>query len=1089
MAQFPANIDLSSLDGSTGFKLTGSTFFGRSVASAGDVNGDGFADVIVGSSASASYVVFGQASGFAANIAAASLDGSTGFSLSGAGFSVNSAGDVNGDGFADLIVGDSGVSYVVFGHASGFAANIALGSLDGSTGFRLSGAGTAVASAGDVNGDGFADLIVGATGAQYVVFGKASGFAANIDVSALDGITGFTLSGAGAIQGAGGRFVGSAGDVNGDGFADLIVGADLADVNGTDSGASYVVFGKASGFAANVDLSALDGTSGFRLSGAAAGHRSGFSVASAGDVNGDGFADVIVGALSANVSYVVFGHASGFAANLDLSALDGTTGFRIAGASTSASSAGDVNGDGFADLIVGNNYASPNGASSGASYVVFGQASGFAANIDVSNLDGTTGFKLSGEAANDRSGRFVGSAGDVNGDGFADLIVGAPFASPNASYVVFAKLPDTAVNRTGTDAAQTLFGGDFDDTLSGLGGDDVLHGNGGNDTLDGGAGGDTLIGGGGSDTASYAGSGAGVTVNLGAGTASGGDAQGDTLSGIENIIGSAQADTLTGDGGDNVLEGGGGDDTLNGALGNDTASYAASGAGVAVSLATGTGSGGDAQGDTLSGIENIIGSALADTLTGDGNANRLDGGAGVDVLAGGDGDDTYVVDSINEVPVENANAGIDTVEASTHYRLLANLENLTLLGSADLQAYGNSDANVLTSNTGVDLLSGGDGDDTYVVHNTNDAVLENANEGTDTVQATAHFRLSANVENLTLLGTANLQGYGNADANVLTSNTGVDLLSGGAGNDTYFVNNANDAVLENANEGTDTVHATVHFRLSANVENIVLDGSASLQAYGNADANVLTSNTAVDLLAGGAGDDTYVVSNAGDVVLENANEGTDTVHASVNFGLTANVENLVLDGSADLQGYGNGDVNTLTGNASNNLLNGEVGADTMQGGLGNDTYFVDDPGDVVFESANEGSDAVFASVDYSLTANVETLVLQGSGNLDGTGNTLANRLYGNIGDNTLDGGGGADRLTGDAGNDTFVFHAGEANGDVVVDFSAGDALNFFGFGAGTFTQVGATTQWQITSALDAHVETITIANGSILTPSDFLFLP
>src|SRR5262245_36484780 len=205
MAQFPANIDLSSLDGSTGFKLTGSNFFGCSVASAGDVNGDGFAEVIFGSSAGASYVVFGQASGFAANIALASLDGSTGFQLSGAGFSVNSAGDVNGDGVADLIVGATGVSYVVFGQASGFAANIALASLDGSTGFRLSGAGTAVASAGDVNGDGFADLIVGAPGAQYVVFGKASGFAANIDASALDGITGFTLSGAGGIPGELGR--------------------------------------------------------------------------------------------------------------------------------------------------------------------------------------------------------------------------------------------------------------------------------------------------------------------------------------------------------------------------------------------------------------------------------------------------------------------------------------------------------------------------------------------------------------------------------------------------------------------------------------------------------------------------------------------------------------------------------------------------------------------------------------------------------------------------------------------------------------------------------------------------------------------
>src|SRR5262245_7630333 len=600
MAQFPANIDLSSLDGSTGVKLTGvaNTFSGRSVASAGDVNGDGFAEVIVGSSASASYVVFGQASGFAANINLSSLDGSTGFRLSGAGFSVNSAGDVNGDGVADLIVGASGVSYVVFGHASGFAANIALSSLDGSTGFRLAGAGFSVASAGDVNGDGFADLIAGALGAQYVVFGKASGFAANIDLSALDGITGFALSG------AGGRFVGSAGDVNGDGFADLIVGADLADVNGTDSGASYVVFGKASGFAANVDLSALDGTSGFRLSGAAAGHRSGFSVASAGDVNGDGLADVIVGALSANVSYVVFGQASGLAATTALSSLDGRPASRIAGAGTSANSAGDVNGDGFADLIVGNNYASPNGANSGASYVVFGQASGFAANIDVSNLDGTTGFKLSGEAAGDRSGRFVGSAGDVNGDGFADLIVGAPFANPNASYVVFAKLPDTAVNRTGTDAAQTLAGGDFDDTLSGLGGDDVLHGNGGNDTLAGGAGGaggDTLIGGAVSGT---------------------GDAAGDTLSEIENLIGSAQADTLTGDGGDNVLDGGAGNDTL-------------------------------------------------------------DGGAGDDTMIGGAGNDVYRVDATNDLVTESANEGTDRVVATVAYTIPVNVEALYLVRSEE----------------------------------------------------------------------------------------------------------------------------------------------------------------------------------------------------------------------------------------------------------------------------------------------------------------------------------------------------------------------------------------------------------------------
>src|SRR5262245_44412717 len=176
-------------------------------------------------------------------------------------------------------------------------------------------------------------------------------------------------------------------------------------------------------FPPNIDLSSLDGTTGFKLSGAA-GDNSGISVASAGDVNGDGFADVIVGAWVADphgsasgASYVVFGKASGFAANIDLPSLDGTSGFRLSGAAAadytgfSAASAGDVNGDGFADLIVGASYADPHGSKSGASYVVFGKASGFAANIDLSSLDGMTGFKLSGAAAGDKSGLSVASAG------------------------------------------------------------------------------------------------------------------------------------------------------------------------------------------------------------------------------------------------------------------------------------------------------------------------------------------------------------------------------------------------------------------------------------------------------------------------------------------------------------------------------------------------------------------------------------------------------------------------------------------------------------------------------------------------------
>ncbi len=510
----PSVIDLSSLNGQNGFRLDGATSFdrlGKSVSDAGDVNGDGFDDVIIGDYEAASneflsgssFVVFGKATGFDARMSLSSLDGSNGFRLDGdhefdkSGYAVSGAGDVNGDGFEDMLVGAPGPftnddtfgsSYVVFGKATGFDAHVDLSSLDGSNGFRLIGesydqAGKSVSSAGDVNGDGFGDLMMSGYMGTKVVFGRASGFSAEFDTATLDGSNGFRLKNIDPVHS-----ISMAGDMNGDGFDDMII-------------PGCVIFGQASGFDATVDPASLDGSNGFRLEGPNS------VVGNAGDVNGDGFDDVIVGAPSAyqngsysGIAYVVFGKGSDFDAVLDLDNLDGSNGFKLTGSSLESvghvvSGAGDVNGDGFDDVIVG-------GA---ASYVVFGQATGFDATLDVSILDGSNGVILKGPE-NEWVGYSASGAGDINGDGFDDLIVGAPNAGLNgdyagASYVIFGsrdfgngggggggELPEIK----GTEGDDTLKGSDIAEHFIAGDGNDNLLGRGGADVFDAGVGDDAI---------------------------------------------------------------------------------------------------------------------------------------------------------------------------------------------------------------------------------------------------------------------------------------------------------------------------------------------------------------------------------------------------------------------------------------------------------------------------------------------------------------------------------------------------------------------------------------------------------------------
>lgn len=679
----PEDIDFESLDGSNGFKVVttnSSLSFADAAQAIGDVNGDGFDDLALRVSnphtdgsedVVQNFVLFGSADGLPAEVDAFSFDGSDGFALAplteGAEMTAPiGIGDFNGDGIDDFVVtapffdGDGaenkGVAFVVYGSDNGFPASFNVEDLDGSNGFRIEGQtgednfGATIAAAGDLNGDGLADVAIRATGTGpnggdvYVLFGSDSHADGSFSLGSLNGANGFKIVGAdsGSVFGD----IAGGGDINGDGFDDLVVAdrsanpGPMGEYYPLTAGAAYVIFGSAQNFSSSVDVADLNGNNGFTVSHSTAFDGVGSAVHIAGDVNGDGIDDLIIGAAGiaqskygagSSRAYVLFGSTDSFAADVDLATIDGSNGVHFSNLHGADSLgyrlglAGDVNGDGFQDFLLGARSGFRSyGASEERAFVVFGGPSlGQSLFLDGTNA----GETLLGTAHADR----------IDGGLGGDLIAGGD----GADYLFGSRGVDTLEGGTGDD---TLIGGPQDDHLSGDEGADDLNGGGGNDTLLGGEGSDTLLGnigddiliggafgdrlmgdagadtlngGGGSDRANYIFDDSGIAVDLEAGTASGGYAEGDVLISIEQVFGGTGNDTLSALESGSWLTGAGGDDILTGRAGNDR---------------LGGGNGNDS----------VVGGAGDDRLAGNRGSDTLDGGTGDDTLAGGNGVDTFL---------------------------------------------------------------------------------------------------------------------------------------------------------------------------------------------------------------------------------------------------------------------------------------------------------------------------------------------------------------------------------------------------------------------------------------------------------------
>ncbi|MBI2256729.1 MAG: FG-GAP repeat protein, partial [Proteobacteria bacterium] len=541
-----------------------------------NVYGNGVDQILIEESIAVQAMTFSALT--SVSIDANMLDGDVGFGINGNvsnamfGAGTINAGDVNHDGYDDVIIRSKGGTAVFYGAVDSVASSYSVGDLDGTNGFKIPdatiGLPSGVAAAGDIDGDGNMDFVLSRSGGGgYILFGSDGQYPASV---VLDGainqvnLSGVTFDSCSVV-----------GDVNGDGYDDFVVGSSGQNFGAELTGGAFLVYGHAGGFPSDIDLSSIDAGEGVRLEGAGNNDLAGYSVSSAGDINGDGLSDFVIGVMHGNLgsehpgrSYIVFGSQEPMAPVMSLANLNGINGFTFTGnlvttgplydlLGSDVAAAGDINGDGYDDIIVGSMLGGVgDNLFLGAAYVVFGHSGGFSATLNVNDLNGTNGFRIAADGG--WFGASVASAGDFNGDGYADIIVGAPMSS--TAYVLFGHSGGFSANMSlsnlgadegfkidvGTDerlgydvsSAGDLNGDGYDDVIVGA----VYAQDGGKDT-----------------GAAY--------VVFGHSTPNDIVVSGDNAS--NTLIGSAYGEIITGGQGNDTIDGGGGEDSLNGGAGDD----------------------------------------------------------------------------------------------------------------------------------------------------------------------------------------------------------------------------------------------------------------------------------------------------------------------------------------------------------------------------------------------------------------------------------------------------------------------------------------------------------------------------------------